>query len=56
MRDVKIYVLELQWSHVLMDVDSRGSSGNATPAVAGLQWSHVLMDVDSRRNICAGIQ
>ena len=38
----------LQWSHVLMDVDSSG------PILAYfdsyvLQWSHVLMDVDRGR-------
>ncbi len=36
---------ELQWSHVLMDVDR--SAGNIRDLGGqGLQWSHVLMDVD----------
>ncbi len=40
----------LQWSHVLMDVDSKlvfieGAEG------VGLQWSHVLMDVDSATTV-----
>ncbi len=38
--------LKLQWSHVLMDVDSTRQTLTQT-LNAGLQWSHVLMDVDS---------
>ncbi len=35
----------LQWSHVLMDVDSTISTA-IIPRMMTLQWSHVLMDVD----------
>ncbi len=38
--------LQLQWSHVLMDVDRSLDLGLAD-LYPGLQWSHVLMDVDS---------
>ncbi len=37
--------LKLQWSHVLMDVDS-SLTESRTSAGPSLQWSHVLMDVD----------
>ncbi len=40
----------LQWSHVLMDVDSLLRDLSPLGCYL-LQWSHVLMDVDSRARL-----
>jgi len=42
---VVLYGDELQWSHVLSDVD-RTSENTGNTIIARLQWSHVLSDVD----------
>ena len=45
---------ELQWGHVLVDVESLRWSAGSTPRPK-LQWGHVLVDVESVKLILKGL-
>ncbi len=45
-RKTNMDAIRLQWSHVLMDVDSSRMACPCKIMSIRLQWSHVLMDVD----------